>query len=208
LALTARFRNGLPLCAVFPRLIIKASRRFRSHAHCPEVNDQVQLNPKKFPSLIIPALFAVFASSLLVGVSPPTHAYGKDNWQVAFSGTGVTPQGVSFGFWGWCAYVGVYSGSQGDCEMSQYVHAPGYSLTCEVSLDVTSWTGGFQPDHFITGTATVHPASSTDACVSIFPGSVSFTAADTQVPLIPGHYNIKNAFGALGTLQIQVTFIS
>ncbi len=156
----------------------------------------------------------LLAGALAVALVSNTHsrpalAYGKENWQVAFSGTGVFPStGVSFGFWGWCAFGGgVPSGNDGDCEFSQYAHLPaGSGFTCEVSLDITSWstsTGTF----VVSGTATVHPTSLTGPCLALFPGSASFTGVDSMIPAAPGHYNLGGIGGLRGELQIQVVQI-
>src|SRR3989442_9893430 len=91
---------------------------------------------RPFLGLLLAAMLAVFAA-------PPAGAYGKENWQIGFAGTATAPStGFGFGFWGWCAFGGgVSSGTTGDCQFSQYFHTPAGRLTCEVSLDVTSWDG-------------------------------------------------------------------
>jgi hypothetical protein len=158
-------------------------------------------------ALIVTAL----ALAVSVGFSraTPTHAYGKDNWQTAFSGTGVAPgTGFGFGFWGWCAFGGgVTSGDDGDCQFSQYFHAPaGGGITCEVSLDITSWTGT-GGTFVVTGTATVNPASLTAPCLAGFGAGTSFSDLDTGIPAAAGHYNF-GTFGPLkGEFQVQVTQI-
>src|SRR6266851_1320676 len=86
----------------------------------------------------------LIAATLGVFTAIPALAYGAENWQVAFSGTGVAPgTGQGFGFWGWCAFGGgVTSGNNGDCQVAQYVHAPsGSGFTCHESLNITSWDG-------------------------------------------------------------------
>jgi hypothetical protein len=136
-------------------------------------------------------------------------AYGQENWQIGFSATGVVPStGQDFGFWGWCAFGGgVTSGNNGDCEVSQYFHAPaGGGFTCQESVDIASWdaSGG---TFVISGTATVHPSSLTAPCVAIFPGSVNFTGVNSMIPAVPGHFNLGGIGGAVGEFQIQVTQI-
>ncbi len=157
----------------------------------------------------------LLAGALAVSLASITHArpalaYGKENWQIGFAGTGVVPgTGVGFGFWGWCAFGGgVNSGNDGDCQISQYVHAPaGSGLTCEESLDITAWDRS-GPTFLITGTATVHPASATVPCLAFFPPfSASFTNVDSMIPSAPGHYNLGAFAGTRGELQIQVTQI-
>jgi hypothetical protein len=164
----------------------------------------------KMSRLARPLLGILIAATLVIFAATPALAYGKENWQVAFSGTGVAPgTGQGFGFWGWCAFGGgVTSGNNGDCEFSQYFHAPsGSGLTCEVSADITSWSGS-SGTFVITGTATVNPTSLTGPCVAIFPGSASFTGVDSMIPAAPGHYNLGALGpGLRGTLQIQVTQI-
>ncbi len=156
-------------------------------------------------------LAGALAVALVINThSHPALAYGKENWQIAFSGTGVAPgTGQGFGFWGWCAFGGgVTFGNNGDCQFSQYAHAPaGSGFTCEVSLDITSWDGTGST-FLITGTATVNPTSLTGPCLAIFPGSASFTKVDSGIPAAPGHYNLGALGpGLRGTLQIQVTQI-
>ena len=161
----------------------------------------------------------LLAGALAVALVSNTHsrsalAYGKANWQIAFSGTGTAPgTGQGFGFWGWCDLGGAAAtsntGNTGDCEFSQYFHAPsGGGLTCEVSLDITSWSIGSLHTFVVTGTATVHPASATGPCLAMFPGSASFTGVDSGIPAAPGHYNLGGLGpGLRGEFQIQVTQI-
>jgi len=179
-------------------------------------------NSKKTLLLLPISILAVTALSL----APVAAAYGNtDNWQIAFSGTFITPGGGNGGFWGWCALAGVSSGTDGDCQVSNYGHAPGGgSFTCEVSIDITGWSTGvssqlppFLPGLFInSGHATAHPgpASATCLAISFPPGTVDVNTGkiiapfDTAIPLAPGHYNMN--FNVPGTfiqsLQIQVTF--
>ena len=149
---------------------------------------------------------ALAVSLVSITHSRPALAYGKENWQTTFAGTGVAPgTGVGFGFWGWCAFGGgVTSGNDGDCEFSQYAHPQSGGVTCEVSLDITSWDGS-GGTFVITGTATVNPTSATGPCLAIFPGSASFTKVDSGIPAKPGHYNLGGIGGIRGEFQIQVT---
>src|SRR6266567_8079474 len=101
-------------------------------------------------------------SVALLGVlaATPAQAYGAANWQIAFAGTGTAPStGFGFGFWGWCEFTGgVTSGNDGDCEFSQYFHAPaGGGFTCEESLDITRWWVGSGGTFLVSGTVAVHP---------------------------------------------------
>ncbi len=143
--------------------------------------------------------------------SRPALAYGTENWQIGLAATGVAPStGQGFGFWGWCALGGgVTSGTNGDCQFAQYMHAPaGSGLTCHESLNITSWSVGMHNTFVITGTATVNPTSLTGPCLAIFPFSASFTGVDLGVPAAPGHYNLGSLFPGLpGEFQIQVTQI-
>jgi hypothetical protein len=134
-------------------------------------------------------------------------AYGKENWQLGFSGTGVNPgTGQGFGFWGWCAFGGgVTSGNDGDCQVAQYFHGPS-GFTCHESIDITSWDGS-GGTFVISGTATVNPTGETGPCLAFFPGSASFTNVDTGFPAAPGHYNLGGIGGVRGEFQIQVTQI-
>jgi hypothetical protein len=154
--------------------------------------------------LLIGALGIALVSS---AHSHTARAYGKANWQAAFSGTFVTPGSGGGGFWGWCDFGGgVNSGNTGDCEFSQYFHAPaGGGLTCEVSMDITSWVAN--GDFIISGTATAHPASATALCLSGFPGSANFSGVDSGIPAAPGHYNLGGMGAVRGEIQIQVVQI-
>jgi len=152
-------------------------------------------------------LASVLALSL--AHSGPALAYGKENWQLTFAGTGVFPgTGAGFGFWGWCALGGgVTSGNNGDCEFSQYSHAPsGSGFTCQESIDITSWNGSGGTFVIIAGTATVRPTSTTTACLSLFPGPAGFPV-DLGIPAAAGHYNVGGIGGARGEFQIQVVQI-
>lgn len=152
------------------------------------------------------AFVALVVVSFVCFTAAPASAYGKENWQVTFSGTGVNPgTGVGFGFWGWCGLGGgVTSGDDADCQFAQYFHAPSGGVTCHVSLDVNAWdaTGG---TFVISGKASVSPASLTDACLTMFPGSANFSNVDTGIPATPGHVNVGGIGGARGEFQIQVT---
>jgi hypothetical protein len=45
----------------------------------------------------------LLVAAIAIFFARPAFAYGKDNWQLGFSGTGVIPgTGQGFGFWGWC----------------------------------------------------------------------------------------------------------
>jgi hypothetical protein len=156
--------------------------------------------------------------AVLVGASTatPAQAYGKENYQLGFAGTAVTPgTGSGVGFWGWCAFGGgtgtlPTAGTTGDCNYAFYIHTSSGGVTCEQSVDVTSWTiksGAFGPDFFATGTATVNPASAS-ICFGLFPGvfQPTFTDFDTLLPGVPGHYHL-NGFAGFNQLQIQVTAI-
>ncbi len=164
---------------------------------------------RSFVALLVAGLIGVFPAT-------PALAYGPENYQLGFAGTAVAPgTGFGVGFWGWCAFGGgtgklPTSGTTGDCEYALYVHTSSGGVTCQQSVDVTSWTiktGAFGPDFFATGTATVNPASAS-ICFSLFPGVFppTFTDFDTLLPGVPGHYNL-NGFAGFNELQIQVTAI-
>jgi hypothetical protein len=140
-------------------------------------------------------------------MSAGAYGAGPANWQVGFAGTAVLPgTGQSFGFWGWCEFSGgVAAGNSGDCQVSQYVHSPTFSVNCEQSINVTAWTGigTFR----ISGTSTTHPASATGTCVAAGGVPPVFATFDTHIPASGGHYNLNGVFGTPGELQIQVTQI-
>jgi hypothetical protein len=158
--------------------------------------------------LLVAAMFGISAT-LGIFAATPASAYGQDTWQIGISGTGVNPgTGFGFGFWGWCAFGGgVTSGTDGDCELSQYLHvSAGSGFTCEESVDITSWsasTGTF----VVTGTVTVNPTSLTGPCLALFPGAASVTDLDSGVPAAAGHYNLGGIGGLRGEFQIQVVQI-
>ena len=163
---------------------------------------------RPFLGVLVAAMLGI-AGTLGIFAATPASAYGAENWQIGFAGTGVFPgTGQGFGFWGWCTFGGgVTSGNNGDCQVSQYVHASsGSGLTCEESVDITSWSGS-SGMFVVTGTATVNPASATGPCLAIFPGSASFTGLDTGIPAEPGHFNLGGIGGIRGEFQIQVTQI-
>jgi hypothetical protein len=157
---------------------------------------------------------ALAVSLASISHSRPALAYGKENWQIAFASTGVAPGTGGSGFWGWCTFGGgVISGNNGDCEFSQYFHAPsGGGFTCEESLDITSWEAKQLSFPFVSfvidaATATVHPTSLTGPCLELFPGPAGFPF-DTGFPAKAGHYNFGPlVLGLRGTLQVQVVQI-
>ncbi len=163
--------------------------------------------------------------ALAVVVAPGARAYGRANWQAAFAGTTVVPGAligfpgvgaVSSGFWGWCDFAGVSSGAAGDCEVSNYFHfsAPSLgliSITCTVSLDITSWNvqqspappagTGLRDFFIISGTVNVNPQSS--VCLAIF---ATPPVGDTFIPAAPIHFNTNQAMFTLpGQFQVTVT---
>ena len=154
----------------------------------------------------------LLAGALVVALVSSTHsrpalAYGKENWQIGFAGTGVFPgTGVGFGFWGWCTFGGgVTSGTNGDCQFAQYAHLPaGSGFTCHESLDITSWDGSSGMFFINTATVTVNPTSLTGPCLALFPGPGGFPV-NTMIPSAPGHYNLGGIGGLVGEFQIQVT---
>ena len=164
-------------------------------------------------------LRTVFPRSLLgflvmavlgVGAATPAMAYGRENWQIGFAGTGVAPgTGFGFGFWGWCGLGGgVVSGNTGDCQVSMYVHSPSGRVNCEQDVNLTSWTGAGGTFVFLAGTTTTHPASATALCQ--FAGGLPATfntPFDTMFPAAAGHYNFGSILGPVGELQLQVTQI-
>ena len=154
-------------------------------------------------------LTIALALESLASTANVASAYGKDNWQVAFSGTATIPRtGQGFGFWGWCAFKGVVAGNDGDCEVSQYLHLPGGTgFTCEESIDISAWTAASGTFVILAATVTVHPSSLTVECLSFFPGPGGFPV-DTEIPAAPGHYNLGQLVPGLpGSFQIQVVLL-
>jgi hypothetical protein len=164
----------------------------------------------------------VTATLGVLGVFATTsaQAYGPENYQQTFAGTGSIPGGTSIGFWGWCAYGGgtgslPTSGTTGDCSYAYYLHASTGKITCHQSVNISSWTIKPSsvlpsPDFFVTGTASVDPPNET--CFSLFPGVFppSFTDFDTLLPAALGHTSLNGATIAGFTwteLQFQLTAI-
>ncbi len=160
-------------------------------------------------------LALVMMMAMAVVVAPGARAYGIENWQIGFAGTGVAPTtGFGFGFWGWCTFGGgVASGATGNCQISTYGHSSSGSLTCEVDLDVTAWTISAStmvplPTFHASGTAQVNPASATVPCLAGSGFTNPFSNADTGIPGVAGHFNV-GTFGTLkGEFVIQVTQLS
>jgi hypothetical protein len=151
----------------------------------------------------------LLVAAIAIFFARPAFAYGKDNWQLGFSGTGVIPgTGQGFGFWGWCAFGGgVTSGNDGDCQVAQYVHGPaGSGFTCHESIDVSAWDGSGGTFVIEAATVTVNPSSLTGPCLSFFPGPAGFPV-DTGFPAAAGHYNFGGIGGVRGEFQVQVTQI-
>ena len=161
-------------------------------------------------------LAAMTVSIALIAVTTASggaYGGGPANWQLGFAGTGVAPgTGFGFGFWGWCEFSGgVSSGNRGDCQVSQYLHAPSGDVNCEQSINITSWFVSPVPfpNFVLSGTATTHPSSATSACPVAGGVPPSFTGFAPGIPAIPGHYNLSSMFGSLaGEFQIQVTQIT
>jgi len=153
---------------------------------------------------------ALLATALTLFAASPASAYGKDNWQIGIAGTGTAPgTGFGFGFWGWCAFGGgVTAGDDGDCQISQYLHAPaGGGFTCEESVDVTSWDASGGTFVINAATVTVNPSSLTGPCLAFFPGPAGFPL-DSGIPAAAGHYNLGGLGpGLVGEFQIQVAQI-
>lgn len=161
------------------------------------------------PRLSRPFVAILLAAALAIFAAAPAMAYGSnDNWQLGFSGTGVTPgTGQGFGFWGWCAFSGITSGTDGDCQFSQYVHTSGGGgFTCQESWDITSWDASGGTFVINAASITVHPSSLTGPCLALFPG-LGGLPVDTGFPAKADHYNFGSIFGAAGEFQIQVTQI-
>lgn len=169
---------------------------------------------KKLLARTVVALLA----TALIGVLASTPVYGATGWQVAFAATGNDPRnGDSFGFMGSCTFTGgVGAGNAGRCDIAQHLHGPaGSGFTCSEGFDITAWdtsvssippTMGINTFH-ITGTATVQPASLTQQCVAVFPGSTSFVEADMQLPALPGHHNLGGLGATVGEFQVTVRLL-
>jgi hypothetical protein len=176
--------------------------------------------------------FLALASVMLLSFAfiPATSAYGKgDNWQIGAAGTGsfCVSKGVcgGFGFWGWCAFAGIASGTSGNCQFSQYLHkgTPLGVIQCETSFDVTNWNVSATTNDFVinSGTVTFKPASSTGGCITLLAGAGIFITqtgrntgefsapSDLGIPAVAGHYDLNGVQEGPITfteLQYQVSF--
>ncbi len=152
---------------------------------------------------------AILAASLVFAAAGSVAAYGRANWQVTFAATGTAPStGFGLGFWGWCDFAGgVASGNSGDCEVSQYFHAPaGNGFTCLENVNVTLWSGTGGTFVIEAATITVHPSSLTGPCLQFFPGPGGFPV-DLGIPSAAGHYNFGGIGGVVGEFQATVVQI-
>jgi hypothetical protein len=102
---------------------------------------------------------------MVLAAGSSASAYGKANWQVAFSGNfnNAAAGGGGGGFWGWCDFAGgVQSGDDADCAFSNYFFTTGGAsggFLATVQIEGTAWdvepttfpAPGFPPnDFFIT----------------------------------------------------------
>jgi hypothetical protein len=141
-------------------------------------------------------------------VVAPAFAYGKDNWQIGFSGTGVFPStGQGFGFWGWCAFGGDVTSAMTAIASSRSMcmaHRAAASPAMRASISRPGTRGGT----FVikVATVTVTPSSLTGPCLAFFPSPGGFPV-DTGFPAAAGHYNLGGIGGERGEFQIQVSQI-
>lgn len=168
-----------------------------------------------------PLVGVAVATALGLLAATPALAYGAgENYQIGFAGTAVFPgTGVGFGFWGWCAFGGgtsfsasglALSGTDGDCQVSQYFHSPSDGVNCQQSLNITSWNVvgiPFFPNFSFSGTSTTNPSSAAAACQLAGGVPPSFGPIAPGIPATPGHYNLNGLFGTTGEFQIQVSAI-
>ncbi len=176
---------------------------------------------RKIRRMLVCWLALAIALSLAVVAAPKARAYGSGaTWQLGVSGTGQFVKGPfvgsAIGFWGWCVFVGISSGSSADCQISQYRHTPGGAeVNCGTDFNLTAWHAapGFNtpltgvPDFWAdSGTITISPAFETDACAGFLvgagfhvtvsgPGTLMLISApptsDIGFPAAPGHYSFN-----------------
>lgn len=173
----------------------------------------------RLQSALVCGLGVLIVLALAVVATPTVRAYGAGaTWQLGVSGTGHFVKGPftgsAIGFWGWCVFVGVSSGSSGDCQISQYRHGTdGSNVQCGTDFNLTAWHAapGFNtaltgaPDFWAdSGNITISPAYETDACAGFLqgagfhvtvtgPGTLMLISApptsDIGFPAAPGHYS-------------------
>jgi hypothetical protein len=157
-------------------------------------------------AMLVTATLGATATPAGAGATQAGAYTNHANWQIGFAGTGTAPStGLGLGFWGWCAFAGVSSGT-GDCQFAQYFHGPsGSGFTCQESLDVSSFDASGGTFVIDAATVTVKPSSLTNLCLSFFPGLAGFPV-DSGIPAAAGHYNLGGLGpGMVGEFQIQVT---
>jgi hypothetical protein len=157
---------------------------------------------------------------MALSLAPTAHAYGKDQWQIGFSGNfHIVGTSVNSGFWGWCAFGGSDGGSAvgtvgttADCQITTYF-GPGTSF--HISYDVTGWiiqSGSpivFPPGApdflFTSGTLELSgPGAPLPTGVPIpIPNPCPAFICDTGIPAIPGHFSFHPSPAA--EFNIQVT---
>jgi len=159
-----------------------------------------------------------------VATSTTASAYGRANWQTAFSGNFNSP-GASSGFWGWCAFFGgVTSGNDADCQVTMYFGGASTG-TIHESIHGTAWDTeptsfgpplAPAPDFFINDGSVTLTGSTIAGLRSAGspppPGctvsggavncpipvleAIGFYSPDTGIPATPGHFSLE----ALGDL--------
>ncbi len=191
-----------------------------------------------FRSWVVCGLTVLIVLSIALVTAPAARAYGSGGtWQLGVSGTGQFIKGPftgsAIGFWGWCVFAGVSSGSSADCQISQYRHSPDNdNVQCSTDFNLTAWHAapGFNtaitgaPDFWAdAGTVAISPAYETDACAGFLAGAgfhVTVTGpgtltliptpptSDIGFPAAPGHYSLNGVTDRaimFTQLQYQVT---
>ncbi len=191
-----------------------------------------------FRNVVVCGLMLLIVTSIAFVAAPAARAYGSGaTWQLGVSGTGMFVTGPftgsAIGFWGWCVFVGVSSGSSADCQISQYRHSSGGdNVQCSTDFNLPAWHAapGFNtaitgvPDFWAdSGTITIKPAYETEACAGFLagagfhvtvagPGTLALIptapTSDIGFPAAPGHYafnGVTDRAIMFTELQYQVT---
>lgn len=180
--------------------------------------------------LVVVSGLAILIAAV-VASSASASAYGRANWQTAFSGNFNSP-GASSGFWGWCAFFGgVTSGNDADCQVTMYFGGASTG-TIHEAIHGTAWDTeptlfppplAPAPDFFInagsvtlTGSAVARllgSGSPPPPGCTVSGGTVScpipvlealnppIYSPDTGIPAAPGHYSLE-AFGDMAGFTI------
>jgi hypothetical protein len=176
-------------------------------------------------------LVAIFVLSTFA-IAPVSHAYGKDQWQIGFSGNfHVVGSSINAGFWGWCAFGGSSgssaigtTGTTGDCEQASYfgktvgaLNSPfhaSFDGPWVISTGSRNCLSSSTPCFFFTagtvevtgpGAASLGVPTGVELPLASICGSppAPGSPCDTGLPAIPGHFSLSGTFPGPGGSTIS-----